>query len=117
MSPKRGDRVAAPPVGEEWDIRFTDSDSARGWADLCRQVPANTREAFEAIRTNPRPFPHAERQHRLHGDHAVREFRGREVEQWQYEVTGAGRIWYLVDEAKHVVWVTWAGTGHPKKTE
>jgi len=42
---------------------------------------------------------------------------GETLEQWQYEVTGAGRIWYLVDEVKHVVWVTWAGTGHPKKTE
>jgi hypothetical protein len=39
------------------------------------------------------------------------------LEQWQYEVTGGGRIWYLVDIDKNTVWITYAGTGHPKATD
>jgi hypothetical protein len=32
-------------------------------------------------------------------------------------LTGAGRIWYLVDEERHTIWVDYAGPGHPKATE
>jgi hypothetical protein len=39
------------------------------------------------------------------------------LEQWQYEVTGGGRIWYLVDVKNMTVWVSWAGTGHPNATD
>ena len=42
---------------------------------------------------------------------------GVEVEQWQYEVTGAGRIWYLVDSVNHILWLKHASAGHPKATE
>lgn len=41
---------------------------------------------------------------------------GRTLQQWQYEVTGAARIWYCVDDEAHVVWVTHAAIGHPKQT-
>jgi hypothetical protein len=37
--------------------------------------------------------------------------------QWQIEVTGAGRIWYLVDDDRKTVWIVEARTGHPKATE
>lgn len=39
------------------------------------------------------------------------------LEQWQYEVTGAGRAWYCVDDKHHRVLLTLATTGHPKSTE
>jgi hypothetical protein len=41
----------------------------------------------------------------------------REREQWQFEVTGAGRVWFAVDDDQRIVWITQAGTGHPKKTD
>ncbi|EUA35221.1 hypothetical protein I552_6011 [Mycobacterium xenopi 3993] len=34
-----------------------------------------------------------------------------EMEQWQYEVTGGGRIWYLVDVEKRTLWLRHAGLG------
>jgi hypothetical protein len=40
-----------------------------------------------------------------------------ELEQWQIEVTGSGRIWYVVDDQHWTVWLIWAGPGHPKMTE
>ncbi len=38
-------------------------------------------------------------------------------DQWQCEVTAAGRIWYVVDDEKRLVWVTLASASHPKGTE
>ena len=39
------------------------------------------------------------------------------LEQWQYKVTGAGRIWYCTDDALHIVFITKARTGHPGETD
>lgn len=44
-------------------------------------------------------------------------WKGESFEQWQYEVTGGGRIWYLIDDLRRVTWITHAGTGHPKATD
>lgn len=117
MSPKRGDRAAPPRIGHEYDIRFDNAESAKGWENLARATPANLRRAFEAIRDNPRPTPPTERHHRLHGRLGAVTRRGEQLEQWQYEVTGGGRIWYLIDDTARTAWVTYAGTGHPKETE
>ncbi|MDQ2791547.1 MAG: hypothetical protein DLM60_01010 [Pseudonocardiales bacterium] len=117
MSPKRGDRAAPPPRQGEYDIRFADNQVAAGWEQLCAQTAGNTRRAWEAITTDPRPKPSSERHHQLKHTLATRAYRGRILEQWQYEVTGGGRIWYLVDDATRTVWLTYAGTGHPKATD
>jgi hypothetical protein len=42
---------------------------------------------------------------------------GRVLEQWQYEVTGAGRLWYCIDDDRRTVWLTLAMVGHPKETD
>ena len=117
MSPKRGDRAAPPATGDAWDIRFANSDAANGWELLCKQAPGNTREAWERLRSDPRPHPPTQRQHPLKDKLASHTFRGRELSQWQYEVTGAGRIWYLLDDETRTVWLTWASPGHPRSTE
>lgn len=57
------------------------------------------------------------RQHRLRGQLAERLIHGRSQEQWQYEVTAAGRIWYCPDHERGIVWVVHAGPAHPKATE
>jgi hypothetical protein len=36
---------------------------------------------------------------------------------WQYEVTGGGRIWYMIDDARRTAWITYAGSGHSKATD
>lgn len=117
MSPKRGDRAAPPRVGEEYDIRFDNGESAKGWEELARRAPGNLRRAYEAIRAQPRPTPATERHHRLRGRLATVLRGGRDVEQWQSEVTGGGRVWYLIDDANRTAWITYAGTGHPKATD
>jgi hypothetical protein len=117
VSPKRGDRAAPPPVDDEYDIRFANTEAAEGWEHLSRHAPKNLRRAFEKIRTNPRATDTPERQHRLKGKLGTTVFKGQPMERWQYEVTGGGRIWYLFDDANRNVWITYAGTGHPKITD
>lgn len=116
MSPKRGDRAAPPPVGGEWDIRFANSEAASGWVVLCAQAPGNTRAAWELMLKSPGP-PETPRHSKLRGRLAVVEFGGRPLDQWEIEVTGAGRIFYLLDRDKHTIWITKASPGHPKGTE
>ncbi|MFD3910507.1 hypothetical protein [Streptomyces sp. NPDC058603] len=117
MSPKRGDRAAPPPVGDEYDIRFANFEAADGWEHLSRHAPRNLRRAFEKIRATPRAQDNPDRQHRLKGALGTTVFKGQTLERWQYEVTGSGRIWYLLDSDNHTVWVTYAGAGHPKATD
>jgi glycosyltransferase involved in cell wall biosynthesis len=55
--------------------------------------------------------------HRLHGSLSTASRRGADLEQWQFEVTGGGRIWYLVEETTRTAWITYAGTRHAKATD
>jgi hypothetical protein len=42
---------------------------------------------------------------------------GKVLEQWQYEITGAGRVWFLIDEANRRVLLVEVTLGHPSKTD
>ena len=42
---------------------------------------------------------------------------GETMERWQYEVTGGGRIWYLIDDGRRTAWLVYADTGHPQATD
>lgn len=117
MAPKRKDRVAPPPAHGRWDIRYADSDAVAGWEELSRQAPGPTFDSWVALSKDPRDRGNPRRQHPLRGELATHIMNGQALEQWQYEVTGAGRIWYCIDEAMRTVWLTSASTGHPKQTE
>ena len=114
---KRGDRAAPPADPGEWEVRFKQSEAAKGWEELCQQAPGNTRAAWETMRRNPTPPARSSRHQRLYGSLATRTLKGRALEHWQIEVTGAGRIWYLVDPDTRTCWIDYAGPGHPKATD
>jgi hypothetical protein len=116
VTPKRGDRVAPPPGPDDWDVRFLDNPAAKGWEELCRQAPGNTLAAWTTMRHNPTPPMDAPRHQRLKYDLATGEVKGRVLDHWQIEVTGAGRVWYLVDHETTTIWIDYAGPGHPKAT-
>ena len=117
MSPaKRGDRVAPPAGDGQWELKVGTTDAAKGWGDLCQQAPRNTARAWETMRNEPVPTVQNSRHHRLKGELATGTCGGRDLPQWQIEVTGGGRIWYLVDEETRTVWVVQASTKHPKRT-
>ncbi|MEQ3549979.1 hypothetical protein WIS52_05810 [Pseudonocardia nematodicida] len=117
MPAKRGDRVAPPAGPGGWEARFATSEAAKGWEELCRTARPNTWEAWVVLTERPTAPHNSARQQRLRGRLASRTISGRELEQWQYEVTAGGRIWYCPDPDRRIVWVVAAGTGHPKITE
>ncbi|MDH6706163.1 hypothetical protein P3T27_002886 [Kitasatospora sp. MAA19] len=117
MSPKRGDDVAPPLVGEEWRLRFGTTEAAKGWGQLCAEAAGNARRCFEALRVNPLSMRDPDRQHRLRGRLATRVFGGVELPQWEYEVTAGGRVRYVVDEVARVVHLVHASPRHPQDTE
>jgi hypothetical protein len=117
MSAKRGARVAPPAGPSEWEVRFLANDAAKGWEELCRQARGNTSAAWLTMRRAPIPPADSRRQHRLRDDLATGLVKGRVCAHWQIEVTGAGRIWYLVDVETHTVWIDYAGPAHPRATD
>jgi hypothetical protein len=117
VSPKRGDRVAPPPGPGDWDVRFLENEAAKGWEELCRQAPGSTLSAWQTMRSRPAPPVASPRHQRLRGPLARGVTRGRVADRWQIEVTGAGRVWYLVDKERNTIWVEHAAPGHPKATD
>lgn len=119
MSPRRGDAVAQPRIGDEWEIRFGTKEAVDGWGELLAQAAGNTRRAWDTMRTNPGPGPGkpTERHHQLKGTLSTGTHRGRTLPRWQIEVTAGGRIWYLLDDDTHTVWIQYASPKHPKATE
>ena len=112
---KRHGRVAPPPRRDGWDFRHGDRATVEGWDRLCSAASGSARAAWERITEEPRQRDN--RQHPLKGVLATRLINGAPMEQWQYEVTGAGRIWYCIDDARRIVWLMHVATGHPKETE
>jgi hypothetical protein len=112
---RRGERVAPPPTKEECDVVFATNDAVEGWEQLGRHVPGPINDGWQRLPTAPLRVDR--RQHPLKGRLSEREVADKRRQQWQYEVTGAGRVWYCPDPDQKTVWVTDASVGHPKQTE
>jgi hypothetical protein len=113
----RGSRVPAPPIGGEWDLRFATKKAATNWEQLCNTAAGNCAAMHAQLRSDPRQASNPSRHHRLRGELATGKHGGHDFEQWQYEITGAGRVWFLIDDATHKVWLTLVEPGHPSKTD
>ncbi len=57
------------------------------------------------------------RTHRLRGTLGTKRVDGKVLEQWQFEMSSAGRIWYCPDSDGHIVWITRVSLRHPRETE
>ncbi|MGO1055373.1 hypothetical protein [Crossiella sp. CA198] len=117
MPAKRGDRVTPPAPPGGWEARFATADAAKGWEELCRSARSNTWEAWIVLTERPTAPENPARQHRLRGRYAAAVVDGQPLEQWQYEVTSGGRIWYCPAPDRRLVWVTYASPRHPKATD
>ncbi len=108
----RGDSVVRP---NPWNFVFLNRKVAVGWRNIVTQAPAAADRAWVVITSHP--VRHDDRQHPLLGAKAQMLYAGRLLPQWQYEVTSGGRIWYLVDEERRTLVMTYAGLAHPKATD
>ena len=113
--PKRRERVAPPPARQGWDFRYATSDAVTGWDKVCAAAPASARTAWERITADPRRRD--DRQHPLRGSLGTRIVNGEGMDQWQYDATSGGRLWYCIDTEHRTVWLTHAMPGHPKVTD
>ncbi|SDT70431.1 hypothetical protein SAMN04489716_5953 [Actinoplanes derwentensis] len=109
--------MAPPGKPGGWEARFATSEAAKGWESLCQTARSSTWEAWIILSERPTAPINPARQHRLYGPLAYREVGGKRFEQWQYEVTAGGRIWYCPDSDRRIVWVVAAGPAHPKATD
>lgn len=98
-------------------MRFATSEAAKGWASLCAEAAGNARRCFEALRADPLATDNPDRQHRLRGQLATASLGGRDLPQWEFEVTSGGRVRYLVDVDRRTVHFVYASTRHPKDTD
>lgn len=108
----RGEPIPRP---RPWLVRAADRQAYQGWQRLLTVAPDNLDRAWVALTSDPRHID--QRQHPLKGALGVLKVAGAALEQWQYEVTGGGRIWYAIDDDSRTLWITRAGTGHPKQTD
>lgn len=113
--PKGNDPVAPPTRAKEWEIRYATTDAVTGWQNLLTQVHGTLREVWDRMRTAP--DTRSTTQKPLAGTIATRTHKGRDLPQWQIDVSSADRVWYVIDTASHTVWVTLAKTGHPAATD
>ncbi|MFF0157832.1 hypothetical protein ACFYRY_09895 [Streptomyces sp. NPDC005263] len=98
-------------------VRFADAASAKGWDSLAQQARENTYRAWTTMRTDPGPVNETPGTTGSRAAWRTAPTADRPCEQWQIEVTGGGRIWYLLDTARDTCWITFAGTGHPRATD
>lgn len=96
--------MAPPPAARDWDVRFATSDAAGGWEEASRTAPTALKECWTHLRQDPRR--RTPRQHPLKDRLAIRSIGPDPLEQWQYETTGAGRVWYCIDDTRRLVWLT-----------
>jgi hypothetical protein len=99
---RRGQRVAPPAAAGDWELRFATGEAADGWEELCANAPGPTKACWEQLRREPRR--HDQPQKQLRDNLAQRTIGGQTYEQWQYEVTGGGRVWYCPDGERRTVW-------------
>jgi hypothetical protein len=114
---KRGARVPAPATGTQWHLRFASKSAAQKWEALCNAAAGNCAAMHAQLSKDPRQAQNPSRHHRLKGALATAMHAGQQLEQWQYEITGAGRVWFLIDDAKHTVRLVLVEQGHPSKTD
>ncbi|MFE3224148.1 hypothetical protein [Nocardia sp. NPDC059228] len=102
-------QAVANPAAQYPDGARLDGDAAE--RNRC------ARRAWVDITADPRSVAKPQRQHRLKADLKSVKLGDEEFEQWQYEVTAGGRIWYAIDDATRTLWVTKADMGHPSITD
>lgn len=112
MTTRRGDEIPRP---RPWTIRAADLAAGKGWETLRAQHPEAADRAWVAMTSDPQRTD--SRQHQLKGSLGMVMVGGKTLSQCQYEATAGSRVWHAIDEEVRVVWVTRAGTGHPKETD
>jgi hypothetical protein len=112
---RRGDAAERPRSSKDWALEFDTQAAAENWDRIAKTHGNVLSEAWDQL--THQPMAKSERQHQLKADYSHRTFQGASLEQWQYEFSGSGRIWYCIDEAKRRLLLTLVEAGHPRGTD
>ena len=108
----RGEQIPRP---RPWLVRAADRRAFQGWQQVLTTEQTTSIEHGSPLPAIPATSTSASIH--LREPLGVVKVAGSAIEQWQYEVTGGGRIWYAIDDDNRTLWITRAGTGHPKQTD
>ena len=112
----RGSRVPRPATGEQWQLRFSKNQAAKTWEQWANSHGEVLARCYDQFTDEPRQS--SDRHHQLRGkDYATGVLKGKTLDRWQHEVTGAGRVWALIDDETKTVWVEAVFPGHPSQTD
>lgn len=118
MSGKRGGRAERPTASGEWEVRYGNRNAAKAWSELSNgKLATALAHLYDILVADPRWAGNPDRHHRLRGELATKVHDGRELERWQHEISGAGRVWFLIDDERRTVWLVHVGEGHPSATD
>jgi hypothetical protein len=54
---------------------------------------------------------------KLKGKYRHKKIGDQTFDQWQYELSSAGRVWFCPDTSERKIWITKVALAHPKETE
>lgn len=114
---KRNSPAVRPAKADEWSILLATTDAAKGWDVLCKQQPEPLASLYDSLTAGPRRSANRERQGPLKSELATAVIKGETGPQWQYELSGGGRVWYAIDDTNRTVWITKASPRHPNETK
>jgi len=104
--------------GHEWEIVPISRSVEKAW-DLATQLAPDLVEKVLG-KLSQKPLDregNPRRTHKLKGKLASRTIGSKVLEQWQFEFSASGRVWYCVDVTSKIVYVTAISLSHPKQTE
>jgi hypothetical protein len=104
--PQRGYR---PPPGS-YRVFALNRQVLWDWIETARTAKRSLQRCFAHITETPLQRLPNGRCGPLHGTFAARGW-------WQYEITAAGRVWYVIDQSQREVTVLRVTLTHPRETD
>lgn len=102
--------------GTNMETPVSKNQAAKTWEQWANSHGEVLARCYDQFTDEPRQS--SDRHHQLRGKHyATGVLKGKTLDRWQHEVTGAGRVWALIDDETKTVWVEAVFPGHPSQTD
>jgi hypothetical protein len=103
---------------EHWRIRPVSRRAERQWRDVEAEQPGIIDDLRWRLHRDPLDRSRAPNKlYRLKGDLRHVSVGDKRLDQWQYKLSRAGRVWFAVDAEERTVWICRISLTHPKLTE
>ncbi|MEN8235204.1 MAG: hypothetical protein ABFR89_09815 [Actinomycetota bacterium] len=101
----------------KWRVLHASRRSEKEWRRAVTAEPDLMAAEKRRLETSPTDrSANPRRTARLKGKLKDRLIGKTRLPQWQHEISSAGRVWYCVDKADRIVWITKVALTHPRET-